>query len=97
MDAVMSKRDTSLLPADIRPGASPVGARRRRAEAEAAVRTLIAYAGDDPAREGLIDTPRRVVAAYDELFGGYHADPADVLDRTFSEIGTYDDLVLVRD
>jgi len=97
MDAVMSKRDTSLLPADIRADASPVRARPSRAEAEAAVRTLIAYAGDDPAREGLIDTPRRVVAAYDELFGGYHADPADVLDRTFSEIGTYDDLVLVRD
>ena len=61
------------------------------------MRTLIGYAGDDPAREGLIDTPRRVVAAYDELFGGYHASPVDVLDRTFSEIGTYDDLVLVRD
>jgi GTP cyclohydrolase I len=93
----MSKRDTAVLPADIRAEASPVRARPSRAEAEAAVRTLIAYAGDDPAREGLIDTPRRVVAAYDELFGGYHADPADVLDRTFSEIGNYDDLVLVRD
>jgi GTP cyclohydrolase I len=97
MDAVMSKRDASILPADIRAEASPVRGRPSRAEAEAAVRTLIAYAGDDPAREGLIDTPRRVVAAYDELFGGYHADPADVLDRTFSEIGNYDDLVLVRD
>ena len=75
----------------------PVSPRPTREQAEAAVRTLIAYAGDDPAREGLVDTPRRVVAAYDELFGGYHADPADVLDRTFSEIGTYDDLVLVRD
>jgi GTP cyclohydrolase IA len=98
MDAVTSKHDTpAILPADIRAEARPAAARPSRAEAEAAVRTLIAYAGDDPAREGLIDTPRRVVAAYDELFGGYHASPVDVLDRTFSEIGTYDDLVLVRD
>jgi GTP cyclohydrolase I len=98
MDAVTSKKDTApVLPADIRADTRPVAARPSRAEAEVAVRTLIAYAGDDPAREGLIDTPRRVVAAYDELFGGYHADPVDVLDRTFSEIGTYDDLVLVRD
>ena len=97
MDAVTSKHDTSILPADIRAEAKSPERRPSRAQAEAAVRTLIAYAGDDPAREGLIDTPRRVVAAYDELFGGYHADPADVLDRTFSEIGTYDDLVLVRD
>jgi GTP cyclohydrolase I len=94
MDAVTSKRDAAVLEADVR---AKVSSRPSRAEAEAAVRTLIAYAGDDAAREGLIDTPRRVVAAYDELFGGYHADPADVLDRTFSEIGTYDDLVLVRD
>jgi GTP cyclohydrolase IA len=97
MDAVTSKHDTPVLPADIRPEPKSREPRPSRAQAEAAVRTLIAYAGDDPAREGLIDTPRRVVAAYDELFGGYHADPADVLDRTFSEIGTYDDLVLVRD
>ena len=97
MDAVTSKHDTSILPADIRAETQPNEPRPSRAEAEAAVRILIAYAGDDPAREGLVDTPRRVVAAYDELFGGYHASPVDVLDRTFSEIGTYDDLVLVRD
>ena len=97
MDAVTSKNDAPILPADIRPETKSREPRPSRAQAEAAVRMLIAYAGDDPAREGLIDTPRRVVAAYDELFGGYHADPADVLDRTFSEIGTYDDLVLVRD
>lgn len=71
--------------------------RPSRDDAEAAVRTLIAYAGDDPQREGLRDTPRRVVKAYDELFGGYRQSPGDVLDRTFSEIGVYDDLVLVRD
>jgi GTP cyclohydrolase I len=97
MDAVTKTHDNPALPADIRAETQPSGRRPSRAEAEAAVRTLIAYAGDDPAREGLLDTPRRVVAAYDELFGGYDASPVDVLDRTFSEIGTYDDLVLVRD
>jgi GTP cyclohydrolase I len=61
------------------------------------VRTLIAFAGDDPNREGLLDTPTRVVNAYEELFRGYRECPADVLDRTFSEIGTYNDLVLIRD
>jgi GTP cyclohydrolase I len=96
MDAVTKKHDTTALPADIR--AEPkAGARPTRAEAEAAVSTLLAYSGDDPTREGLIDTPRRVVAAFDELFGGYHASAVDVLERTFSEIGSYDDLVLVRD
>jgi len=71
--------------------------RPSREEAEAAVRTLIAYAGDYPDREGLLDTPKRVVDAYEELFGGYRECPAEVLDRTFSEIGKYDDFVLVRD
>lgn len=71
--------------------------RPSREEAEAAVRTLIAYAGDDPAREGLLDTPKRVVDAFTELYSGYRESPAEVLDRTFSEIGPYDDLVLVRD
>ena len=97
MDAVTKKLDTGTLPADIRAEPQPVGVRPSRGEAEAAVRVLIAYAGDDPAREGLLDTPKRVVSAYDELFGGYHANAVDVLDRTFSEIGTYDDLVLIRD
>jgi GTP cyclohydrolase I len=77
--------------------ARPLAPRPSREEAEAAVRTLIAYAGDDAAREGLLDTPRRVVGAYDELFGGYREDPSEVLARTFSEIGDYRDMVLVRD
>jgi GTP cyclohydrolase I len=68
-----------------------------REEAEAAVRVLLAYAGDDPNREGLRDTPKRVVGAFDELYRGYRECPAEVLDRTFSEIGTYEDFVLVRD
>jgi GTP cyclohydrolase IA len=72
-------------------------ARPSREDAEAAVRTLIAFTGDDPAREGLVDTPKRVVSAYEELYAGYNERPADVLDRTFTETGGYDDLVLVRD
>ena len=72
-------------------------AKPSRAEAEAAVRTLIAWAGDDPAREGLIDTPRRVVKAYEELFGGYDQDPAQALSRVFEDVEGYQDIVLVRD
>ena len=71
--------------------------RPTRAEAEAAVRTLIAWTGDDPAREGLRDTPRRVTDAFTEYFSGYGQDPADVLARQFEETGGYDDLVMLRD
>ncbi len=81
----------------VRAAPEPAVPKPAREEALAAVRTLIAYAGDDPGREGLRDTPRRVVDAYDELFRGYRECPADVLDRTFGEIGRYDDFVLVRD
>jgi GTP cyclohydrolase I len=97
MDAVIKKPPSTTLPADIRAAPTPAAPRPTREEAEAAVRTLIAYAGDDPAREGLLDTPKRVVSAYEELYSGYRECPVDVLDRTFSEIGGYDDLVLVRD
>ncbi len=68
-----------------------------REEAEAAVRTLLAYAGDDPAREGLIDTPQRVAKAYRELFAGYQQDAGEILSRVFEEVEGYDDMVLVRD
>ena len=68
-----------------------------RAEAEAAVRTLIRYAGDNPNREGLKDTPGRVVEAYEEFFAGYGQDPVEVLSRTFEDVHGYDDLVMVRD
>jgi len=71
--------------------------RPTRAEAEQAVKTLLAYIGEDSAREGLVDTPRRFVEAYDELFQGYHQCPADVLNRTFGETAGYDDFVLLRD
>jgi GTP cyclohydrolase IA len=66
-------------------------------EAEAAIRTLLAWAGDDPSREGLIDTPRRVTKAFKEYFAGYAQDPADILDRTFAEISGYEDMVMLRD
>src|ERR1700760_13504 len=82
-----------FLPAAVRPDQP----RPSRAEAEAAVQTLLAYIGENPAREGLLDTPRRVVEAYDELFQGYHQCPAEVLNRTFGETAGYDDFVLIRD
>ena len=87
----------AALSEHVRQAPQPPTARPAREEAEAAVRTLIAYAGDYPDREGLLDTPKRVVDAYDELYRGYRECPAEVLDRTFSEIGKYDDFVLVRD
>lgn len=71
--------------------------RPSREEAEAAVRTLIAWTGDDPGREGLRDTPARVTRAYEELFQGYAQDPADVLARVFEDVGGYSEMVLVRD
>lgn len=70
--------------------------RPTREDAEQAVRTLLAYAGDDPDREGLLDTPKRVVKAYDEWFGGYEQEPADVLARTFKEVEGYDNIVVLR-
>ena len=66
-------------------------------DAEAAVRTLIRWAGDDPAREGLIDTPARVARSYRELFAGYEVDPREYLERTFEEVGGYDELVVLKD
>jgi GTP cyclohydrolase IA len=68
-----------------------------QADAEAAVRTLIEWAGDDPAREGLLETPKRVAKAYKELFGGYEVDPREYLERTFEEVGGYDELVILKD
>ncbi|WP_395673406.1 GTP cyclohydrolase I FolE [Phenylobacterium sp.] len=68
-----------------------------QADAEAAVRTLIEWAGDDPDREGLIETPKRVAKAYRELFAGYESDPREYLARTFDEVGGYDELVVLKD
>jgi GTP cyclohydrolase I len=67
-----------------------------RDQAERAVRTLIEWIGEDPDREGLQDTPKRVVKAYEELFGGYGLDPAEILERTFEEVADYDEIVLLR-
>lgn len=71
--------------------AAPVG----RAEAEAAVRTLLTYIGENPDREGLVDTPKRVVKSYDEFFGGYDQDPEDILARTFEETNGYDEMIVL--
>jgi GTP cyclohydrolase I len=70
--------------------------RPSRAEAEAAVRTLIRWTGDDPDREGLLATPERVVRSYEEFFGGYTQDPEEILTRTFEETAGYDDMVVLR-
>ncbi|MGX1747330.1 MULTISPECIES: GTP cyclohydrolase I FolE [unclassified Brevundimonas] len=66
-------------------------------EAEAAVRTLIRWAGDNPNREGLIETPKRVTKSYRELFQGYEVEPRDYLEKTFEEVGGYDELVVLKD
>lgn len=68
-----------------------------REQAEDAVRTLLRWAGDDPQREGLLDTPKRVVSAYREWFGGYEVDPAQYLKRTFEEVAGYDEMIVLRD
>lgn len=84
MDAIVKK----LSQGAVRPS---------REEAEEAVRVLLRWAGDNPDREGLLDTPKRVVKAYSELFAGYDADIDEVLGTTFEEVAGYDDIVLVRD
>jgi len=68
-----------------------------REQAEAAVRTLLSWAGDDPRREGLLDTPKRVVDAYSDWFSGYGDDPRAYLERTFEEVAGYDELIVLRD
>jgi GTP cyclohydrolase IA len=94
---VADKTDKPALSDHVRAAPPPPAERPSREDAEAAVRTLIAFAGDRPEREGLLDTPRRVIDAYEELYRGYLECPAELLDRTFTEIGKYDDFVLVRD
>ncbi len=91
MDAPVKPTGPVGATADAKPSRPTV------AEAEEAVRTLIKWAGDDPTREGLLDTPGRVVRAYQEFFAGYGEDGATALDRTFEDVGGYDDIVLVKD
>ena len=93
MDAVV--KSFPRVDAKVEPKLEPVE-RPTREAAEAAAKTLIAWLGDNPNREGLIDTPRRLVKAFEEVFGGYRENPEDVLDRTFGEIGNFDDIVVVR-
>lgn len=94
MDAIVKK-----MPNQTRTniGKGPDVKRPSQEEAEEAVRTLISWAGDDPAREGLIDTPKRVAKAYLEFFKGYEECPVDALSRTFDEVAGYDDIVMLRD
>lgn len=85
------------MDAIIKPISAITTDRPSREEAEEAVRTLIAYAGDDPDRAGLLDTPKRIVDAYAEIYSGYTEDAEAVLSRTFEDLGGYDDLVMLRD
>jgi len=79
------------------PAAGQTDSRPTQEQAEEAVRVLLRWAGEDPQREGLLDTPKRVAVAYRELFSGYDLSPEEVLGRTFEEVSGYDDPVLVRD
>ena len=94
MDAVVKSLSQRLAQAT---ADKPILEKPSREEAEAAVRTLIRWAGDDPDREGLLDTPKRVAKAFGELYRGYGEDPNEVLDRVFQEVEGYGDQVLVRD
>ena len=89
MEAVIKK-----MPRD---PAARTAKRPSQEEVEAAVRVLLAWAGDNPDREGLLDTPRRVAKAFREYFSGYDEDPAEALSRTFTDVGGYDDIVMLRD
>ena len=68
-----------------------------REEAMDAVRTMIAWAGDDPTREGLLETPKRVIKAYEEFFAGYDMDPDEILNKTFEEVAGYDEMIIIKD
>jgi GTP cyclohydrolase I len=93
LDETADSVDGQIPPREVLPRME----RPTAAEAEAAVRTLIRWAGDDPDREGLLDTPARVARSYHELFAGYDTDPHDYLARTFEEVGGYDELVVLKD
>jgi GTP cyclohydrolase I len=87
-----------VIPASRIGASAPASSNRpTREEAESAIRTLLRWAGDDPTREGLIDTPARVARSYEEFFKGYATDPVAILERTFEETDGYDEIVLLRD
>ncbi|WP_429911690.1 GTP cyclohydrolase I FolE [Glycocaulis sp.] len=90
MDAIVKKTDLGAAAEILEPVQRP-----SREEAEEAVRTLLRWAGDDPRREGLIETPKRVVKAYEEWFRGYHEDPGKILGKRFEDVQGYDDMVML--
>jgi GTP cyclohydrolase IA len=92
----MNQRDFDSFDS-YRPACAPASAKPSQAEVEEAVRTLIRWAGDDPSREGLAQTPERVARAYTEFFSGYQLDPMQILATTFSEVDGYDEMVVLRD
>jgi GTP cyclohydrolase I len=101
VDAPAATLDVTAMTSDIPPeetGAAESADPNRpsREEAEAAIRTLLRWAGDDPAREGLLETPARVARAYADWFSGYGQDPREFLMRTFEEVGGYDEMVILR-
>ncbi|MBX9761300.1 MAG: GTP cyclohydrolase I FolE [Beijerinckiaceae bacterium] len=97
MDAVVKTLNTSHSGLVAAGNAELPVERPSRSEAEDAVRTLLRWAGENPGREGLLDTPKRVVKAYEQFFAGYHQDPDEILGTVFEEVEGYDDMVLVRD
>ncbi|MDC0028427.1 GTP cyclohydrolase I FolE [Gammaproteobacteria bacterium] len=76
---------------------TPLTPKPTREEAEAAVKTLISWAGDNPNREGLIETPKRVVKSYEEFYSGYDQDPEEILSKVFEEVEGYDEIIIVKD
>jgi GTP cyclohydrolase I len=76
---------------------TPLNPKPTRQEAEEAVKTLISWAGDDPSREGLLETPKRVVESYKEFYAGYDQDPEEVLSKVFEEVEGYDEIIIVKD
>jgi len=97
MDGPTSMRSLPRLGSETGSRSDPRSGRPSREAAEAAVRTLLLWAGDDPGREGLRGTPDRVVRSYEEFFAGYATDPVELLTRTFEEVEGYDEMVVLKD
>ncbi len=98
MDAcILAKDDESPLPSSQQGKVTPLHGKPTQADVEAAIRTLLLWTGDNPEREGLLETPKRVAKSYKELFAGYSENPEDVLGTVFEEVAGYNDLVLIKD
>jgi GTP cyclohydrolase I len=93
----MSEKKTAVKAKKSKTPGRIAAAKPTREEAEDAVRVLLRWAGDDPTREGLIDTPARVARAYEEFFAGYELDPREILSRTFNEVDGYDEMIVLKD